>query len=129
MPPAVLLGFVPLFYQYKLLVLFSYARQRLLLQSVFVRDAAIEVDVLFGLLVFRILADLPDVFGLVHLQLLAITFFLDVQNFLVFSTLRPIRISGSFATNHFEGFGDSQRVHCLVSLFWTDRLFGVSWVF
>ena len=108
LPPAVFLGFVPLFYQYELLVLilFSYARQRLLSESIFVRVAAIKVDVLLGLFVFRVFTNLLDVFSLVNLQLLAVTLFLDVQNFLVFSTLRPISMSGSFAACYLEGFGD-----------------------
>ena len=106
--PAVFLGFVPLFYQYELLILilFSYARQRLLSESIFVRVAAIKVDVLLGLFVFRVFTNLLDVFSLVNLQLLAVTLFLDVQNFLVFSTLRPISMSGSFAARYLEGFGD-----------------------
>jgi len=121
MPPAVLLGFMPLLYHDELLILFSYARQRLLSKSIFIRVAAIKVDALFGLFVFRILANLLDVFGLVNLQLLAITLFLDVQNFLVLSTLRSFSISGSFSTYHLERFGDFQRVHRLVSSFWTER--------
>ena len=121
MPPAVFLGFVPLFDHDELLIFFSYTWQRLLLQSLFVRVATIKVDVLFGLFVFRILADLLDVLGLVNLQLLPVTLFLDVQNFLVFSTFGPISISGSFAAYHLKGFGNFQGVHCRVSLFWTER--------